>query len=166
MERPRGIKQRVHWHSIRAMVKAGIKPVDISRQLNGAVTADQIYRKKAKWAKEEYYTSDKYAKYRTEQYKNWRTACLRRDNHRCVVCGRGRPARLEVDHIHSWSRHPELRFDVDNGQTLCHSCHKRTPTYGFKASRYDCSYEKNAEWVRSEKERIKLEKLKKRLKKL
>lgn len=148
------------------MVSQGWRATDISDKYNGAVTADQIYRKRAKWSKEDYYTSDKYAKYRTAEYKNWRRAVLMRDKSRCVVCGRGRPARLEVDHIHSWSKHPELRFDVDNGQTLCHSCHKRTPTYGFKAARYICSYEKNAEWVRSEKERIKLEKLKKRLKKL
>jgi hypothetical protein len=160
------VKSKIKWSQIKTLVKQGIKPVDIERKYNGAVTADQIYRKKAKWAKEEYYSSEKYAKYRTPQYIAWRKACLQRDNHRCVVCGRGRPARLEVDHIHSWSKHPELRFDVDNGQTLCHSCHKRTPTYGFKAARYICSYEKNAEWVRSEKERIKLEKLKKRLKKL
>lgn len=159
------IKSKIKWSTIKSLIKQGWKATDISRKYNGAVSADQIYRKKKKWDMEEYHTSDKYAKYRTQRYKNWRSAVLKRDGYKCVVCGRGRPARLEVDHIHSWSRHPELRFEVDNGQTLCHPCHKRTPTYGFKAARYECSYEKNAEWVRSEKERIKLEKLKKRLKK-
>lgn len=160
------VKSKIKWSTIKALVKRGIKPVDIARQYNGAVSASQIYRKKAKWGKQDYFTDPKYAKYRTEEYKNWRTACLKRDMYKCQVCGKGRPARLQVDHIHSWSKYPELRYEVDNGQTLCIPCHKRTPTYGFKAARYECSYEKNAEWVRAEKDRIKLEKLKKRLKKL
>lgn len=160
------LKSKISWSAIRALVNAGLKPSDIEAKYNGAVTKEQIYRKKAKWGKEDYFKSDKYAKYRTPQYIAWRTACLTRDKYKCVVCGRGRPARLQVDHIHSWSRYPALRFEVDNGQTLCIPCHKRTPTYGRKASFYECSYEKNAEWVRSEKERIKLERIKKRLKKL
>lgn len=165
MQKPKGVKQRLNWGSIKAMVKSGVKPAEISRIYNGAVTASQIYRKRAKWAKDDYFNSDKYAKYRTPQYIAWRTACLRRDNYKCVVCGRGRPAPLQVDHIIAWSVSVELRFEVDNGQTLCIPCHKRTPTYGRKASTYHSTYEKNAEWVRSEKERIKLEKLKKKLKK-
>lgn len=166
MQKPKGVKQRLNWGSIKAMVKSGVKPAEISRIYNGAVTASQIYRKRAKWAKDDYYNSDKYAKYRTPEYIAWRTACLKRDNYKCVVCGRGRPAPLQVDHILPWSVNVEMRFEVDNGQTLCIPCHKRTPTYGRKARTYHSTFEKNAEWVRKEKERIKLEKIKKRLKKL
>lgn len=160
------LKSKIKWSQIKSLVKQGYKAADIENKFNGAVTKEQIYRKKAKWSKEEYYTSDKYAKFRTPKYIEWRKSVLKRDNYRCVVCKRGRPARLEVDHIYSWARYPDLRFDVDNGQTLCHSCHKRTPTYGRKATFYVCSYEKNTEWVRSEKERLSLIKLQKSLKKL
>lgn len=157
------VKSKIKWSTIKTLVKNGLRPVDIERKYNGAVTAQQIYRKKAQWAKEDYKTDDKYAKYRTPEYIAWRKACLIRDSFRCVCCGRGRPAPLQVDHIHSWSRYPELRFDVANGQTLCIPCHKRTPTYGRKARFYVCSYEKNAEWLKGEKDRIKLNRIKKKL---
>lgn len=160
------LKSKISWTAIRAMVKAGIKPVDIERQFNGAISAQQIYRKRVKWNKQDYKTDPKYAKYRTPEYIAWRTACLKRDCYKCVVCGRGRPAPLQVDHIHSYSKYPEKRYDIENGQTLCIPCHKRTPNYGFKAAKYECSYEKNKEWIKAEKERIKLEKIKKKLKRL
>lgn len=159
------VKSKIKWSTIKTLVKNGWKATDISRKFNGAVTPDQIYRKKAKWAKDEYFKSDRFAKYRTPRYVAWRTACLKRDNYQCQVCGRGRPAPLQVDHIIPWSVNVELRFEVDNGQTLCIPCHKRTPTYGRKAVTYKATVEKNQEWLRAERERVKLARLTKRLKK-
>jgi hypothetical protein len=31
--------------------------------------------------------------------------------------------------------HPELRFDVNNGRTLCATCHHQTPTFGRPGKR-------------------------------
>ena len=47
-----------------------------------------------------------------------------RDNYTCVICSH-RGGNLQVDHIKSWSQHPELRFDISNCQTLCMGCHYR-----------------------------------------
>ena len=47
-----------------------------------------------------------------------------RDNYSCKNCGkRGRD--LQVDHIQSWAKFKELRFDFDNCRTLCDKCHYR-----------------------------------------
>jgi 5-methylcytosine-specific restriction endonuclease McrA len=64
------------------------------------------------------------------QYRLWRTLIFKRDNYICQECGRTRGGRLEADHIKVFSLHPESRFDLNNGRTLCIECHRKTPTWG------------------------------------
>ena len=33
---------------------------------------------------------------------------------------------LEADHIKPWAYFPDLRFELDNGRTLCRPCHDTT----------------------------------------
>lgn len=58
----------------------------------------------------------------------WRIKVLQRDGNRCVLCGSDTD--LEADHIKPWALYPDLRFDPDNGRTLCRPCHIKTPTFG------------------------------------
>lgn len=70
------------------------------------------------------------------EYKMWRKAVYERDNYTCVFCnargGNGKSVELNPDHIKPFSLFPELRFDVNNGRTLCRECHKKTDTFGWK----------------------------------
>lgn len=50
-----------------------------------------------------------------------RLAAKRRDDWKCVRCGRR--GRLEVDHIKPARHEPERAFDIDAVQTLCRACH-------------------------------------------
>lgn len=61
----------------------------------------------------------------------WRKQVFERDNYTCQECG-SRGGRLNADHIKPWCIFPELRFDINNGRTLCIKCHKKTDTYGWK----------------------------------
>jgi HNH endonuclease/NUMOD3 motif len=70
------------------------------------------------------------------EYREWRDAVFARDNYTCVECGDDTGGNLEADHIKPFALFPDLRFDVNNGRTLCHDCHTKTPTYGRKAERY------------------------------
>lgn len=45
-----------------------------------------------------------------------------RDDYTCQICDE-RGNYLQVDHIKGWSKHPELRFELDNCRTLCMACH-------------------------------------------
>lgn len=56
------------------------------------------------------------------EYRLWREAVFARDNWTCVECSE-RGGRLHADHITPFSIAPEIRFAIDNGQTLCKKCH-------------------------------------------
>jgi len=70
----------------------------------------------------------------SEAYKEWRMAVFKRDYFRCILCGYdstgSRPADIQADHIKPFSLFPELRFDIENGRTLCVPCHRKTDTWG------------------------------------
>lgn len=65
------------------------------------------------------------------EYRTWRESIFKRDDWTCVLC-KVRGVKLEADHIKKFSNYPELRFDINNGRTLCIPCHKMTDTYGNK----------------------------------
>ena len=70
------------------------------------------------------------------KYKLWREAVFERDNYTCIMCyarsEKGKAVVLNADHIKPFAYYPELRFDINNGRTLCKNCHKKTDTYGNK----------------------------------
>lgn len=61
---------------------------------------------------------------KSPEYKLWRKAVFARDNYTCVWCGK-RDKTIQADHIQEFAIHPELRYAIDNGRTLCKLCHKK-----------------------------------------
>lgn len=70
----------------------------------------------------------------SQEYREWRTRIFIRDNYECQNCnarnGNGKDIYLHVHHIKSFSEYPDLRFDMNNGITLCKKCHYKEHTNG------------------------------------
>jgi hypothetical protein len=60
----------------------------------------------------------------TKQYQDWRKAVFERDNFTCQDCGQ-RGGKLEAHHIKTFKKYPKLRYILENGITLCRSCHMK-----------------------------------------
>lgn len=60
---------------------------------------------------------------RSFEYSQWRKDVLRRDNNTCQRCMKIN-VRI-VHHIKEFSKYPDVRFDRNNGITLCEYCHKK-----------------------------------------
>jgi len=57
-------------------------------------------------------------------YRNWRFSVFERDGFECKRCGCV-GGKLNAHHILKWSKYTTKRYDIDNGITLCESCHKQ-----------------------------------------
>ena len=57
-------------------------------------------------------------------YKKWSRDVLKRDDYTCVFCGK-RGGNLHAHHLKSFSDFSEIRYELNNGITLCVSCHAK-----------------------------------------
>lgn len=64
----------------------------------------------------------------TVEYKSWVNTIFKRDDYTCQECG-DKGIYLQAHHIKSWAYYPTLRFDINNGKTLCVKCHELTDNY-------------------------------------
>lgn len=62
---------------------------------------------------------------RSYAYQEWRRRVWIRDNYKCKIANQECKGRLEAHHILGYAEHPELRYDINNGITLCHFHHPR-----------------------------------------
>lgn len=70
------------------------------------------------------------------EYKQWRKNVCDRDHWKCRINNSDCKGRLEVHHILGWKNYPELRYEINNGITLCHAHHPKKREEEAKLSPY------------------------------
>lgn len=65
------------------------------------------------------------------EYINWRNEVFERDDYTCQKCNK-KGIYIMAHHIKPWSEFRELRYDINNGITLCKECHAKVDKFFAK----------------------------------
>ncbi len=60
------------------------------------------------------------------KYNKWRNEVYKKDWYTCQCCGKSKNIEKQAHHFYNFSDNEELRYDVNNGITLCKDCHYTT----------------------------------------
>lgn len=99
--------QKGHW--------AGKKRPEISGENNYQWIADRTLIKKYADSKER----------NSPAVKRWRKEVFSRDNYKCRIADNKCNGKIEAHHILPWRDFVELRYEINNGITLCHAHHPK-----------------------------------------
>jgi 5-methylcytosine-specific restriction endonuclease McrA len=100
------------------------RSISLSRVLKGKPKLNLRGKNNPNW-KGGTYGTERHKEMGRVGYKNWVVGVFKRDGYTCQVCKRI-GGDLNAHHIKLWKDFPELRFDVNNGITLCVDCHYLT----------------------------------------
>lgn len=67
---------------------------------------------------------------------NWAMCVKKRDGWKCRIADHNCSGRMEAHHILGWKSHPDLRYQINNGITLCHFHHPRSRAKEAELSPY------------------------------
>ena len=72
----------------------------------------------------------------SNELSRWRIGVFKRDNYSCKHCGCKKE--LQAHHIKSYADYELLRFDINNGITLCIDCHGKVHNKDFHKKNKIC----------------------------
>lgn len=89
------------------------------------------------------------------EYKVWRDSVRERDEYQCQCCGvtptrkKGAVVKVVAHHLWSFSDNTEIRFDINNGVTLCKLCHYDFHVRFMGGWQVPCTEEDYYDWLDS-----------------
>ena len=77
------------------------------------------------WKEDRNSLKDDYKDRGGQLHRAWSRAVKNRDGWKCKISNDTCSGKLESHHILGWKDYPELRYQINNGITLCHAHHPR-----------------------------------------
>ena len=77
------------------------------------------------WIKDRSLLKDDHRNRGGQLHREWSNDVKKRDNFKCRINNQDCEGRIEAHHILGWTEYPELRYEINNGITLCHAHHPR-----------------------------------------
>ena len=78
-----------------------------------------------RWVKDRSQLKDDYKDRGGSLHREWSKTVKGRDGWKCRISNHECEGKVVAHHILSWRDYPELRYEVNNGITLCHLHHPR-----------------------------------------
>lgn len=121
---------RAKWINIVCQQCATVFAVNPSRQFRSRFCSLSCHGKYFSGEKSCHYKKDRGTLAKRQErndgaYSEWRRNVWKRDGFRCKIRNLDCEGRIEAHHILSWSEYVELRYETNNGITLCHAHHPR-----------------------------------------
>lgn len=101
----------------------------------GAIRSDMVeimkknqrtFKREKHWNWKGGITDESHRLRNTTEYINWRNEVYKRDHYTCQDCKiKCTSKTIVAHHKKTFKDYPELRHNIDNGITLCRSCHKK-----------------------------------------
>lgn len=115
--------KKCHCEVIGEIGKASLKKLDLSGE-NNPMYGVQRFGKNNPNFKPHKTDEERESGRLIEGYGIWRDSVYKRDNYICQCCGFDKGGTLVAHHLNGYSWFKEGRTDVNNGITLCETCHK------------------------------------------
>lgn len=99
--------------------------VKLSEDHRRKIAEGQMREKHWHWVKDRNSLEELKKGRRSAGYQDWRRTVYNRDKFRCKLQNNHCYGRIEAHHIYNWIDYPDLRYQINNGITLCHFHHPR-----------------------------------------
>lgn len=98
-----GLKRTIEQRQLMSKVHLGQRKGELNNKWKGGITSIMTKIRKS------------------NNYQIWKELVYQRDGYKCRLCLNNK--KINAHHNRTFSEFPELRFNIDNGITLCKECH-------------------------------------------